>query len=44
VVRRAVCPSNTKSETLFTPRDGKIVRFDSYWDLTEALETAGVLE
>ena len=29
---------------LFTLHDGKIVRFDSYWDRAEALETAGVSE
>jgi ketosteroid isomerase-like protein len=27
---------------LFTLRDGKIVRYDSYWDRAEALEAAGL--
>jgi ketosteroid isomerase-like protein len=37
-------PIEHEIRDLFTPRDGKIVRFDSYWDRAEALETAGVLE
>ena len=29
---------------LFTLRDGKIVRYDSYWNRAEALEAAGLSE
>ena len=29
---------------VFTLRDGKIVRFDSYWDRAEALEAVGLSE
>jgi ketosteroid isomerase-like protein len=29
---------------LFTLRAGKVVRYDSYWDLAQALEAAGLSE
>ena len=37
-------PIESEIGDLFTLRDGKIVRYDSYWDRAEALEAAGLGE
>ena len=34
----------TQLADLFTLRDGKIVRYDSYWNRAEALEAVGLSE
>ena len=37
-------PMETQLADLFTLRDGKIVRYDSYWNRAEALEAVGLSE
>ncbi len=37
-------PMETELADLFTLRDGKIVRYDSYWNRADALEAVGLSE
>ena len=37
-------PFDREFGELFTLRDGKVLRYDSYWDCAEALEAAGLRE